>query len=399
LKTYPRLALDVEWPDLLGGFVAGSESELDLEGAIASYWPTSRSVQVTLSVRTAFDLLLQALAFPPGTQVLMSGVNVRHMVEIVQCHGLVPVPVDLDLDTLAPNLDHLRRLISPQTRLFVVAHLFGSIIPLAPYIDLCCQHQIPLVEDCAQAFAGSYYLGDEQADVSLFSFGPIKTCTALGGGVAIVGDETLAQKMREISDRYLVKGDRWYRQRLLKYCALKAISNPYLYHALVQLIRGLGKDVDGAIGSSARGFRSGELIPQLRHKPPQLLLKVLAHRLKTCPNYQTRITRAKSILSQLDRPITWPGYRADQHSFWLVPIQTPSPKPWMEKLRNSGFDATQGNTSLIPIATPEGQPLPHSQALLQTLLYLPISPELPVSEYPRLTQLIHVLSHHHSHNH
>lgn len=393
MKTYPRLRLDVQWRDLIGGFWGGFESQVELEAAIASYWPTSRSIQVTLSVRTAFDLLLQALALPPGTEVLMSGVNIRHMVDIVQFHGLVPVPVDLDLDTLAPNLDHLRRLISPQTGLFVIAHLFGSIIPLAPYIALCRQYQIFLVEDCAQAFAGSYYLGDEQADVSFFSFGPIKTCTALGGGVAIVSDDTLAEKMRKIGDRYPRKGDRWYRQRLLKYCALKAISNPYLYHALVKLIQHLGKDVDRVIAATARGFQSGELIPQLRRKPPQLLLKFLAHRLQTCPNYEDRIARAKTFLNQLNNSIFWPGYRANQHSFWLVPIQTSSPEILMEKLRTSGFDATQGNTSLIAIPTAEGHPLPQSVQLIKTLLYLPISPELPVTEYPRLTQQLHTLIH------
>jgi len=391
LKTYPRLGLDVQWPDLIGGFVGGSQSRLELEGAIASHWPPSRSLQVTLSVRTAFDLLLQALDFPPGTGVLMSGVNVRHMVEIVEFHGLVPIPVDLDLDTLAPNLDHFRRLISPQTRLFVMAHLFGSIIPLAPYIDLCRQHQIILVEDCAQAFAQSYYLGDEQVEVSLFSFGPIKTCTALGGGVAIVRDYALANKMREIGDRYPLKGDRWYRQRLIKYLAIKAICDPYLYNALVRSIQLLGKDVDREIGSSARGFRSRELIPQLRQKPPQLLLQFLAHRLQTCPSYGDRILRAKRLLSQLDSSVIWPGYRATQHSFWVVPIQTPSPKLWMKTLRDSGFDATQGNTSLIAIPTPQGSPLPHAQELIQTLLYLPISPALPASEEQRLIQLINSL--------
>jgi dTDP-4-amino-4,6-dideoxygalactose transaminase len=394
LKTYPRLRLDVQWRDLIGGFLGGFQSPVELEAAIASYWPTSRSVQVTLSVRTAFDLLLQALALPLGTQVLMSGVNIRHMVDIVEFHGLVPVPVDLDLDTLAPNLDHLRCLISPQTGLFVIAHLFGSIIPLAPYIALCRQYQIPLVEDCAQAFAGSYYLGDEQADVSLFSFGPIKTCTALGGGVAIIGDETLAEKIREIGDRYPRKGDRWYRQRLLKYCLLKAISNPYLYHVLVKFIQYLGKDVDQVIGATARGFSSGELIPQLRQKPPQLLLKFLAHRLKTCPNYQDRIARAKTILNQLNSSILWPGCRAIQHSFWLVPIQTSSPEILMEKLRTSGFDATQGNTSLIAIPTADAKPLTQSAQLIKHLLYLPTSPELPVTEYQRLIQQIHALIYH-----
>ena len=55
---------------------------------------------VTLSVRSAFDLYFQAKKFPPGSEVLMTGVNIPDMVRIIEEHGCVPVPVDLDLDTM-----------------------------------------------------------------------------------------------------------------------------------------------------------------------------------------------------------------------------------------------------------------------------------------------------------
>ncbi len=393
-KTYPRLALDVTWRDLIWGIfrVSHSSSRSELEEIIRDYWSTSRSVQVTLSVRTAFDLLLQALAFPRGTEIVISGVNIRHMVEIIEFHHLIAVPVDLDWNTLAPNLDHFRSLISPQTRLFLVAHLFGSVIPLAPYLALCRQHGILVVEDCAQAFAGSDYFREEQADVSLFSFGPIKTCTAFGGGVALVGDtpaeslrdRDLASRMEALHRSYPVKPDFSYRQRLIKYSLLKLISYPIIYHQCLIFLRWLGQDLDRAIAATARGFAGTELIPQLRQQPATLLLQFLARRLKHHGSYQWRIDQAKAILDRLKPSNQWPGFQSSYHSFWVVPIYCCCPQTLMERLRQHGFDATQGNTSLMAIAPSQGKPLPQCQKLMENILYLPLSPLLPRWEHDRL---------------
>lgn len=56
-----------------------------------------------LSVRTAFDLYLKALELPRGSLVVCSALTIPDMVTIFEEHGLVPVPVDLDPDTLAPE--------------------------------------------------------------------------------------------------------------------------------------------------------------------------------------------------------------------------------------------------------------------------------------------------------
>merc|ERR1712066_1170159 len=45
---------------------------------------------------------------------------------------------------------------------------------------------IHIIEDCAQCYNG--YMGSNFADVNLFSFGIIKTSTALGGGIAVVSN-------------------------------------------------------------------------------------------------------------------------------------------------------------------------------------------------------------------
>jgi len=63
------------------------------------------SALITLSVRSTFDLYLQARNFPKGSEIIMTGINIGDMIQIIKDHGLVPIPVDLDLYTMAPSLE------------------------------------------------------------------------------------------------------------------------------------------------------------------------------------------------------------------------------------------------------------------------------------------------------
>lgn len=45
----------------------------------------------------------------------MTAINIPDMVQIVKEHGLVPVPLDLNLDTMAPlSVDLLKEVITPK---------------------------------------------------------------------------------------------------------------------------------------------------------------------------------------------------------------------------------------------------------------------------------------------
>jgi len=102
LEVYPRLRLDISFGDLaasLFSFLYFSNRKQQIQ-EINSFWKSNKEVLVTLSVRTSLDLLLQSLNLPPGSEVLMSAVNIRDLVKIVKQHGLVPVPIDISLETL-----------------------------------------------------------------------------------------------------------------------------------------------------------------------------------------------------------------------------------------------------------------------------------------------------------
>ncbi|MFQ5567332.1 MAG: DegT/DnrJ/EryC1/StrS family aminotransferase, partial [Paracoccaceae bacterium] len=146
---------------------------------VEAYWGTGDTM-AAYSVRSGFDLLLQAMELEPGDEVIFSALNVKGMVKIVRKLGLVPVPVDLDISHFAPSLERLRAAITPRSKVLVVAHLFGARLDLDPVFELAREHGMLIAEDCAQAFNGRDYPGHPKADVAMFSFGPLKTATALG---------------------------------------------------------------------------------------------------------------------------------------------------------------------------------------------------------------------------
>ncbi|HLQ62682.1 MAG TPA: DegT/DnrJ/EryC1/StrS family aminotransferase, partial [Candidatus Acidoferrales bacterium] len=191
----------------------------DLARLAFSSWrqPPPEAALVGFSVRSEFHLLLQALDLPPGSEVLVSAVTHPDMVRILETARLVAVPVDLDLETLAPRPELLARLAGPRTRLLLVAHLFGGRCDLEPALRLARSRGLLLVEDCAQAFRGPGDDGEPGADVSLFSFGTLKTATALGGALAYVRDERLRRRMAEIQAGWPAQPDREYRRKVLRH--------------------------------------------------------------------------------------------------------------------------------------------------------------------------------------
>lgn len=391
LKAYPRLQLDISFTDLTATLMGVQIPHRNHIGSIQSFWQVDKEILVTFSVRTSLDLLLQSLNLPLGSEVLISAVNIRDMVEILQRHGLIPVPVDISLETLAPSLELLEQVVSEKSKILLIAHLFGVIVPLQPYAEFCKKHNLLLIEDCAQAFVGDKYYGHPQADVSLFSFGPIKSCTALGGAVVLVRERSLAEKMRTQEQQYPKKSEFWFRVRVLKYLGLKLLSIKWIYRQLLNILQCLHLDTESTIKATTRGFPKGDLLSKIRYRPPNRLLWLLAHRLNRCEEFARREATARKFLGMLTPNIAVPGSQAQFNSFWLFPILVP---PSLEslplQLRQNGFDTARGNTSLFliePTSTEAQHPLPeNAKYLVEHLLCLPVSKFLSEKELLRLAQ-------------
>jgi perosamine synthetase len=392
--VWVRKRLDIGWSDLVLGvlYACLPRDPRGIERQIKGFWSGSDDVLACLSVRSGFDLLLGTLRLPPKSEVLMSAVTIPHMVDIVDYHGLVPVPVDLDVGCLAPRVEMMRRAITPATRAVVVAHLFGTRIPLEPIIQLAREHGLLVIEDCAQAFAGQEYRGHPEADVSMFSFGSIKTATALGGGVLRVRDRDLLERMRAEQASYPMQTRRAYFRRLLKHAALKAFSTRPVFHAMVLACRVARRDYDRFVNGSVRGFRQGHLLALIRQQPSVPLLAVLERRLRT---YKTkrlarRTSKGELLAGMLKDHVVCPGGEMSPHTHWVFPILVDDPERVIALLRESGFDATQGE-SLCVVAPPGNRPeLDPSTArnTLPRIVFLPFYPEMPARAVRRMARIL-----------
>ncbi len=393
---HPRKKLDISWADLAAAALSTArppsrQASLD---RLAALWAGPDHTFACLSVRTGFDLLLTALALPAGAEVLVSAITIPHMIQLLEHHGLVPVPVDLDLQHLELRRDRLQAALTDRTRAILVAHIFGTRMTLDPAADLAREHGLILIEDCAQAWVGGDFRGSPQADVSMFSFGTIKTATALGGALFTVRDPDLCRHLRALDALAPPRPERAFARRLLKNAALKALSDsPTLYGAFMAAIRAAGKDPDQVIMNASRGFSGPDLLALIRLRPERSLLALLIRRLEAGAAHSVprRADRGERLLAMLPPGLDVPGRAAALRTWWLFPLIVPDGDRLRRELADAGFDATLASTSLTWVAPPDHMPWTAptaARAAMERILYLPLSPDMPDDALKTMAALI-----------
>lgn len=385
---WSRKRFDIDYSDLVYGLGAAltcpPQKRQALQNELENWWSqeSTGAAIACLSVRSGFDLLLQALQLPPGNEVAMSALTIPDMIRIVHHHGLIPVPIDLDPATMAPDPASLERAIGPRTRLILIAHLFGGRVNLESVLAARDRCGALLVEDCAQAYAPGF-TGHPQADVSCFSFGNIKFATALGGALLRVRDVQLRDRMKQIQGCYPLQDRFTYTTRVFKYMGLKALSSRLGFSSLIFLCQRLGLDYDFLLNQSVKGFPRDELIFRLRHQPCAPLLVLLTRRLHRYTPARLSLqahlgATLVRLLKECDSGVTVPGTATSPHSHWVVGILAKDPKAAIASLAQSGFDATQGN-SMCVVEPPETQPdlAPiNTRLIFEHLVYLPCYPAM-----------------------
>src|SRR6266404_5496121 len=176
---------------ILGPEVAGLEDE------VARYCGTGHAVGCA-SGTDALLLALQALDVGPGDEVILPPFTFFASAGAVCRLGARPVFADINEDTC--NLDPLQveNKITERTRAIMVVHLFGQCADMEPLWRIAERHDLPIIEDAAQAF-GSDYQGKKAGTlgaIGCFSFYPSKILAAYGdAGMAVTNDPEWAARM------------------------------------------------------------------------------------------------------------------------------------------------------------------------------------------------------------
>ena len=390
LRMYPRKQLDIRWRDLACAAFhcvfrrSIRAKEAEVEGRFAPGYP----VLSAFTVRTGFDLLLGALELPAGSEILMTALTIPEMVNIAKHHGLVPIPLDIESGTMAPQISTIESAITERTRAIVVAHLFGTRVPMGPLVELAKKRDILVIEDCAQAFTGPDYTGHPETDVAMFSFGSIKTMTALGGALLRVKDAELLRKMRMIQRTHPTQTRKEFAKVVLTHVVLKLFTLPLMFGLFYRGCQFLGADFEGVI-AKMRGLDEKDWLKEIQWQCSYPLLALLAYRLRTfdAARLRQRVLVGEDFAKSLPLEISYPGNRAEFHSFWIFPILVEARERFMEELHRQGFDGTAAGSALAVIEPPAGREN-HEPAktreIYGKLLYLPVDPKVPPRERKRL---------------
>ena len=333
-----------------------------------------------LSVRSAFELLLETLDFPYGDEIIVPGLTHPDMLRIIELNGLNPVAIDIDADTLSPSEPDLEKAVTPRTRAVLVTHLFGNTVDIDPVVAVATKHNLLIVEDCAQSLQDAEQFGDERAHVSLFSFGLIKTATAFGGALACVRHPELAMQMTVRHSQWPRQSRTDYARRVLHGIAAIVLSDRWVYGALSSRFE-FASLVRSPSLTNEHAFRTW-----IRRQPCTAISATIKHRLRYFPSnrIKKRTMSGDDIASSLAEELAHPGSNAKLSTHWLFPVTTRDPEDLIALLDEAGFEATQATTQI----SAADDALPNANRLIQEMVFLPAYPELPARERKRLKRLL-----------
>lgn len=147
----------------------------------------------------ALHLALLAAGIGPGDEVITTPFTFIATAEAIAYVGAKAVFVDIDPCTFNIDVAQAKRAITAKTKALLPVHLFGQPANLAPLMALAKEHQLQLVEDCAQSFGAN--IGGIQTgamgDVAAFSFFPSKNLGCFGdGGMITTQSDDMAETLR-----------------------------------------------------------------------------------------------------------------------------------------------------------------------------------------------------------
>jgi len=182
-----------------GQLILGPEVEA-FENEFAAFVGSRGAVGVN-SGTDALILALRALEVGPGDEVLTVANAGVPPVAAIRAIGAIPRFVDVSPRTMMIDPDLLEPARTERTRCVLPVHLYGRPAPMSPILEFASAHDLPVVEDCAQAHGariGGRHVGTF-GQIGCFSFYPTKNLGAFGDGGAVVSsDPTLAERLRSL---------------------------------------------------------------------------------------------------------------------------------------------------------------------------------------------------------
>jgi CDP-4-dehydro-6-deoxyglucose reductase, E1 len=187
------------------GWITEGEFTSNFEKGISEYLDIRHSIFVN-SGSSANLLALAALKIlnqiEDGSEIITCAVGFPTTLNPIIQNNLVPVLVDIDLDTLNINTDLIEENISKKTKGIVIAHTLGIPFDIDRIKKICKQYDLFLMEDNCDALGSKYnnQFTGTFGDVSTLSFYPAHHITTGEGGMVLTNNPKLKKIIKSLRD-------------------------------------------------------------------------------------------------------------------------------------------------------------------------------------------------------
>jgi len=182
---------------LVSGWLTTGPRVSEFEQAFAAHVGAREGVAVN-SGTAALHCAMRALGVGPGDEVIVPAITFAASANAALYEGAKPVFADVEPQTLLIDSDSVARALTPRTRAIVAVDYAGQPADYDALRVLAAPRGIKIVADACHA-PGATYRGRAAgtlADISCFSFHPVKHLTTCEGGMTVTDDAAMAAHMR-----------------------------------------------------------------------------------------------------------------------------------------------------------------------------------------------------------
>lgn len=190
-QEFIKEAFDTNWVAPLGPNVNALEKEM------AAY--TGAGHASALSAGTAaIHLALRILGIGEGDIVFAPTLTFSATCNPIIYEKATPVFIDSERDTWNVSPDALRKAFEKyeKPKAVIIVHLYGTPAKLSEIMEICEEHNVPIIEDAAESLS-STYKGKHTGTfgkTGIYSFNGNKIITTSGGGMLVSADEAITKK-------------------------------------------------------------------------------------------------------------------------------------------------------------------------------------------------------------
>lgn len=156
----------------------------------------------------ALQIALMSLDLQEGDEVILPAFTYIATAEVIALLKIKPVLVDVNETDFNISVESIKNAITNKTKCIVPVHLFGQAATMQEILECAKQHNLYVIEDCAQSIGADYIFTDGSkkkagtiSDIGTLSFFPTKNLAAFGdGGAIICKNEELAKRIKMIAN-------------------------------------------------------------------------------------------------------------------------------------------------------------------------------------------------------